>query len=243
MTKKWDEDEQLEDAVKDLIEEWDDLDLEEKYLVLINIIIKYARIKEIEYEEPENLIESVVPSSLNVNVNTLSREEMMDFWFFALENYGLDITIEKKGQFRVHKFSEKEFEIMGKIHELGHEEMFKQLRQARYPTLSAKKTFVEHDIQRQMDWMDRPENEDLIRPEVVTEVRKVLEGYKDAPDMYRMARVFVYQAAKKQEWDEAEIERVLEDQVKEMVKDGRLSGKEYTKIKKITKRETRKKIA
>jgi hypothetical protein len=171
MTKKWDEDEQVDDAVKDLIKEWDDLDQEEKYLVLMNIILKYARIKEIEYEEPEELIELVVPASPSVNATIIPLEKMMDFWFFALENYGLDITIEKKGQCRIHKFSEKEFEIMGKIDELGHEEMFKQLRQARYPTLSAKKSFVDHDIQRQFEWMDRPENEDLIRPEVVTEIR------------------------------------------------------------------------
>ncbi len=247
MTKKWDKDEELDDKVHEIIDEWDDVDQELRLITIFHIIRKYARVKQIAYKETgegfTKFFESIVPGSLNVNETVVPLEKMMDFWFFALENYGLDITIEEKNQFRVHKFSEKEFEIMGKIHELGHEEMFKQLRQARYPTIKDKKSFVDRDIQRQMDWMDRPENENLVRPEVVKEVRKVLEGYEDAPDIYRVARVFVYQAATKQDWDEAETERVLEDQIKEMAKDGRLSRKEYTKIKKITKRETNKKIA
>lgn len=52
----------------------------------------------------------------------------------------------------------------------------------------------------------------------------------------------VYQAASNEDWDEAEIEKILEKEVEKMLKDGRINKKEYTNIKKIVKRETDKKI-
>ena len=66
--------------------------------------------------------------------------------------------------------------------------------------------------------------------------REILKGYEDAPDMYKILRVAVYESVGKTRMDVAHIEKILDEKVKELLKRGRISVKEYTKIKKIVKR-------
>lgn len=164
----------------------------------------------------------------------------MDFFWFALEEYGLEITREY-----TRKISHEEINLIVSTlkGEISDEEFIKQRTQIQYPTIDSKKTLVDFNIEEHIDYMEKTIDDKLpIRPEIVARIRKTLEGYDDAPDMYKMARTLVYQAASNEDWDEAEIEKILEKEAEEMLKDGRINNKEYTEIKKIVKRETDKKI-
>lgn len=247
MAKKdeWDDDEDLDDKVLELIEKWDkNASFSDRVFITMHIIRKYARIRGIEYEESEDglnkLRKMVVPTLGRTKAEDSKQQK--DFFGFSIMNYGVVISLDEKDHFHLEKLSDKTLDIISKQEDFSDKELKKQIQQSRYPTVDAKMKLVEDDIDKQIEFMESQEDGGPIRPEKIEEMRMVLEGYEDAPDIYKMAKLLVYQAAKKQPWDQAEIERVLEEQVKEMVKDGKITGKEYSKIRKIVKRQHNKMV-
>ena len=249
---KWDEQERLDALVLKYIGLWDpevDKVLSKKVrkdtasFIISHIIYKYARVKGIDYsnkKEFDKICKSVVPSKYSQ-----SDELQEDFWVFAVTNYGVDLNRKDDNIYEIRKVPDKEFDIILNYlkGDISAEEYKKQVGQARYPTLNDKKLAIHFDILEQMERLERKEYDNLpAHPKAVSRIKKHIEGYDDAPDTYILTRFFVYEAAYKKGWDEAEIEKVLDEQVKEMVKEGDISSKEYEKIKKIVKRETDKKV-
>lgn len=81
-----------------------------------------------------------------------------------------------------------------------------------------------------------------IDPQVSARIQKYMQGYEDAPEIYRLDRFFVCETAYENGWDDAEVEKVLDRRMNEMLKDGDITPQEYEKIKEVVKRETEKKL-
>lgn len=98
------------------------------------------------------------------------------------------------------------------------------LKKSASDKIEEKRKLVNQGIGRELEFLDNHDiinEDDKVRREKILEGRKLLEGYEDAPQRYKLARLLVYQESKKQEWDDAEIEKILDQEVKVMVKDGR----------------------
>ena len=172
-------------------------------------------------------------------------KKMRDFAVYALRNYGLVFQYVDDNDTvpNLRRLSDKELELLVESNDEGYiyEEMKKRFLQARYPTVEDKKEVIEKDMDSLIDHIEQNEDNE-VRPEVVAKLSKYLEGYDDAPGVYRMMRLMTYMAAEKKGWDEAEIEKVLNEEVKDRFNSGKISAKEFHKIKKVVLRETDKKI-
>ena len=119
------------------------------------------------------------------------------------------------------------------------------LKKSASDKIEEKRKLVNQGIGRELEFLDNDDiinEDDKVRPEKILEGRKLLEGYEDAPQRYKLARLLVYQESKKQEWDDAEIEKILDQEVKVMLKDGKINEEEYTNIREMNDRETSKKL-
>jgi hypothetical protein len=122
----------------------------------------------------------------------------------------------------------------------GHAEFRKQLGQARYPSLAEKETGMIVETAKQLENMEN--NSSPMSPEVVARITKYVEGYNDAPDIYKLERLFVCESAHRNGWDDVEVEKILDNRVKKSFDDGEITIDEYVKIKEVVKRETEKKL-
>jgi hypothetical protein len=119
------------------------------------------------------------------------------------------------------------------------------LKKSASDKIEEKRKLVNQGIGRELEFLDNDDiinEDDKVRPEKILEGRKLIEGYEAAPQRYQLARLLIYQESKKQEWDDAEIEKILDQEVKVMLKDGRINEEEYTNIREMNYRETSKKL-
>lgn len=182
-----------------------------------DVLARYARLKEIEFDSSNKKAFHKFYRSIIRSSSSFPDEKQKDFFWFALGEYGIEITREY-----VRKISDEEIDLISKRldGEISEKEFVEQRDQARYPTIAAKKSRIDFDIKRELDYMDKTENDDRpVRPEIVARIKSHIEGYEDAPDLYRMARALVYEAALGKHWDDAEIEKVLAEKAKEMLQD------------------------
>jgi len=222
---KWDRNEKEWEKLMDAIDEWDDKDEYTKLNFLVPIVVQYGRINGVEFHpkdtdtlESNDLIKycrSIVMSRDKDKVT----EQMRDFLVYAISNYGLAIQYHDEKDIipNVRKMSDKELDLlieMGKGMDESYtdEEMRQRFRLARYPTVEDKTEVIEKDMDSLLDEIEQndKDGDKEIRPELVTKLRKYLEGYDDAPDIYRMMRLMTYDASEKKGWDEAEIEKGIE---------------------------------
>ena len=86
MTKKWDSDEELEDSVRNMIDgDWDILEDKEKALIGTHVVLRYARINEIEQQKSvQHLCKYVTPVDGKTKKEQSDVETKTDFWWFAL---------------------------------------------------------------------------------------------------------------------------------------------------------------
>ena len=249
---KWDKSEQNQEKIMDLVDEWDGKDEEIKLELLLSIVVQYARIndvelhpnKEIDTPESNDFVKYCKSVVMPVDASK-GTKKMRDFAVYALRNYGLVFQYVDDNDTvpNLRRLSDKELELLVESNDEGYiyEEMKKRFLQARYPTVEDKKEVIEKDMDSLIDHIEQNEDNE-VRPEVVAKLSKYLEGYDDAPGVYRMMRLMTYMAAEKKGWDEAEIEKVLNEEVKDRFNSGKISAKEFQKIKKVVLRETDKKI-
>lgn len=234
--------EELDKHVRKLIHLWDPeiqklISEKEKndsiFIILSHLIYRYGREKGVE-----------VPGITELDKSCDSIIRSVDFWQFAILNYGIDINPDNN-TYDIRKVSDRELEVFKKYFdgEYGPAEFRKQLGQAKSPSIAEKEVEMIHNTKKKLDNM-QPHNDDNspIDPQVSARIQKYMEGYEDAPGMYRLDRFFVCETANENGWDDAEVEKVLDRRMNEMYKDGDITPQEYEKIKEVVKRETEKKL-
>lgn len=252
---KWDRNEKEWEKLMDAIDKWDGKDEVAKARFLVRIIGQYARINDVEFhhkntDTPEsNDFQRYCRSIVMPRDKDKVTESMRDFMLYVICNYGLAIEYHDDKDIipDARKLSDKELDLLMETDDSYYtdEEMTQRFLQARYPTVADKTEVIEKEMDRLMDRIeqnDDNEDDEKVNLELVAKLRKYVEGYDDAPDIYRLMRVLTYVTAENKGWDEAEIEKVLQEEVKDRVRSGKISAKEFTKIKKVVQRETDKKI-
>jgi hypothetical protein len=200
------------------------------YLVISHLIYQYYKEKGIETSSIKKLDETC---------ESIVRLE--DFWKYAILNYKVDIN-QEKNSYDIRKVSDKELEVFKKYFdgEYGPAEFRKQLGQTRYPSLAEKEAGMISETAKQLENMEN--NSSPMRPEVNARINRHMKGYDDAPGFYKLERLFVCEAGHRNGWDDAEIEKILNNRVEKSFHDGEITMDEYVKIKEVVKRETEKKL-
>ena len=236
MINRWDESEKRKERLLNSIKTWDgkaQLPRELIFEIVHHVITEYARQEKIEFEDTlEGFMKLLHSCTWDCDVVKDAREtdeRQMFFFTFCMLYAGIEIrrhgSQENSARLGIRKYNDKQIEAHLKLYrgEISKEEFRRQENEARYPTVEDKKQLLESR-------MDEGIEIDTQR------AREILKGYEDGPEVYKILRVAVYESVGKTRMDVAYIEKILDEKVKELLKRGRISVKEYTKIKKIVKR-------
>ncbi len=241
---KWDELDKQKQKLQNLINLWDGKAQLPKDIILeivSNALRHYARVENIEVENtPEGfvkLLRSCTYDSDKLEDADELDDRQLEFFAFSLFEYHVEVRRfgscdDGRISVRLVKYNEKQVEAHLKLMkgEISKEEFRRQENEARYPTLEDKKELLEARMRSGVETND-------IR------VKKILRGYEDAPAEYKVLRVAVYESVGKTRMDEAHIEKVIDEKVKEMLKTGQINVKTYRRIQKITHKVLRQEAA
>lgn len=113
------------------------------FIILSHLIYRYGRKKGVE-----------VPDITELDKSCDSIIRSVDFWQFAILNYGIDINPDNN-TYDIRKVSDRELDVFKKYFdgEYGPAEFRKQLGQARYPSIAEKEVEMIHNTKKKLDNM------------------------------------------------------------------------------------------
>lgn len=235
--RKWDKYEKRKEELLNIIRTWDGkskLPKELSFAIVSHVIKDFARQEKIEFENTaEGFTKLVLSCTWNRETirdadETDSRQQ--SFFAFSMLCYGIEIVrygSENPLQLTIAKYNDKQIEAHMKLFrgEITKEEFRREENEARYPTIEDKKQLIFSNLEGGVDVDIESER-----------AREILRGYEDAPSIYKMLRLGVFHAVGKVRMEPAHIEKILYDEVKEMLKSGKLNVKTYRIIQKLMKK-------
>jgi len=237
LSGKWDESEKRKDELLNIIRTWDGKSKLPKELIfeIVDHVIKdFARQEKIDFENTGEGFSNLLLSCTWNRETTRDADETDDrqqsFSAFSLLSYGIDIIrygIENPLQLTIAKYNDKQIEAHMKLFsgEITNEEFRREENEARYPTIEDKKQLILRALERGV-YFDIESDR----------AREILRGYEHAPSIYKMLRLGVFYAIGKVRMEPAHIEKILYDEVKEMLKAGAINVRAYRIIQKLMRK-------
>lgn len=237
MSGKWDESEKRKEELLKIIRTWDGkLKLPKGLLLeIIDHVIKdFSRQERIEFENTGKGFAKLLLSCTWDRETTRDANETDDrqqsIFVFSMLCYGIEIIrygSKNPLQLTIAKYNDKQIEAHMKLFrgEITKEEFRREENEARYPTIEDKKQLIFSNL------------EGGVEVDIESErARQILSGYEDAPSIYKMLRLGVFHAVGKVRMESAHIEKVLDEEVKNMLKTGKINVKTYRIIQKLMRK-------
>jgi hypothetical protein len=238
--ERWDKSEKRKEELLNIIRVWDGKSKIPKELTfeIVEYVIKdFAQQEKIEFENTNEGFAKLL-FSCTWNCETIrdvdeTDDRQQSFFVFSVLCYGIEIIRygnENPLRLTIAKYNDKQIEAHMKLirGEITKEEFRREENEARYPTLEDKEQLILSTLEGGVDVDIESEK-----------AREILRGYEDAPSVYKMLRLGVFHAVGKVRMEPAHIEKILDNQIKEMLKAGKINVKTYRIVQKLTRKRQR----